>query len=159
MRISVTTISAMAALFPVSASAMVDEFNSSGETTLQTTQSGFDIRIQNADNPGTSARVEVRPRNSNCVAASSTPVTYSGSYMTTADDIMHPVEAGASTISSPYLHNNPGCIENQWGYFSVNVIESSTQTYKIHGTLKSYKIEITFGEMSGNTVISKLRTD
>lgn len=146
-------IAAVLVCAPAHAYALVDELDKPGETTLQTTQSGFDIRVQGADDPGNSVRVEIRPRNGNCVTSNNDHVTDSN------PPPYNPQRIPAYT--PPYLHDNPMCYDDRWGYFSADTfLDDYTSSYVIHGTLKSYKIEVTTGKDStGKKIVTSLRTD
>lgn len=140
------------ALIPVAALALVDNYSSS-HTTLSTVQDGFAIEVRDAGNLGkdSTVRVYVRPRNGNCVTANANPVTQTSLTLSATNPL------GLATL--PKLHDNPMCESNKWGYF-YTVPESSS--YVIHGTLKSYKIELTRGEypaMSGQYMVTRLRSN
>lgn len=137
----------MLAWFAAPAFAMVDQMDEAGETTLQTTQSGFDIRVKGADEAGNSARVEVRPRNGNCVTSNAYKVTPSGVSSIDGTDMGQPAEVSLY----PTLHDNPMCNDSKFGYFSVDRVSDFEHTiaYVLHGTEKSYRIEVTFSDLKG----------
>lgn len=163
LRISAArTLAVLALLGPASAFASVDELDEAGETTLQTTQNSFDIRVRDVTDVGNSVRVEIRPRNGNCVTANNSKVTWSGF---TALDGMPMYQGGVSDVDWDLtLHDNPMCTENKWGWYSIDDLKYNEGTYAttIHGTLKSYKIEITVEDNykgTGKRAVTKLRTN
>lgn len=165
LRISLArTLAVLALLGPASAFASVDELDEAGETTLQTTQNSFDIRVRNVTDVGNSVRVEIRPRNGNCVTANDSKVTWSGF---TALDGMPMYQGGVTDVAwGITLHDNPMCTENKWGWYSIDDLQytygSGTYATTIHGTLKSYKVEITVQDnynKTGKRAVTKLRTN
>lgn len=152
-------IASFALLTPVSVFAMVDALDEAGETTLQTVQSGFDIRISGVDNAGNSVRVEIRPRNGNCVTSNAYKVTMDG-----ASSIDGAFPGTPTDVSqNPTLHDNPMCEDSKWGYFSVSRWTNSehTTSYVVHGTQKSYKVEVTFNDIQSGakSQVIKLRSN
>ena len=130
--------------------------NTAGKDTLQITQTYFDVRVQGINDPGNSIRVEVRPRNGNCVGGGANPVT-DGSVSTQDPDAIN--NAIQTSLNQPVLHDNPACFSDRWGYFTSGTSEG-TYTYVLHGTLKSYTVQVWAGKnASGQPIITKLRTD
>lgn len=149
---------AASALIPTAAWATVDEYKD-GDTTLVANQDGFAIEVRGVNDAGNSVRVYIRPRNGNCVTANQEQVTYEGYH---AVDGIPMMQGGVSDFDwTATLHNNPMCSTDKWGWFSLDYIGYGTDTVVLHGTLKSYKIEVTSQanyKGTGKTVITKLRT-
>jgi len=138
------TAGAALALASTPAWAIVDTLGA-GETKLDATQDKFAIWIDDATEVGNSVRVHVRPRNGNCVTANAYPVTPSG-YNSIDGTNGQPTDVASV---NPKLHNNPMCDDHAHdGYFSVDRWSDYEETvsYVLHGTLHSYKIEVTFSD-------------
>lgn len=140
-----------------SAVAKVDENDRPGKDTLQVVQEYFDVRVKDINSPGNSARVEVRPRNNNCVGGGANPVTNGTFYNQDPDAINNAIE---TSLAQPVLHNNPACFSDRWGYFTTGTSSEGMSTYVLHGTIRSYTVQVTVGKnSSGQRVITRLRTD
>lgn len=102
---SVIKISAVAALL-VGTSAIAETGNDpdtyeAGDTVLTITRDGYKIEARSPlVNPGNSTRLYFRPRNGNCTS---------------------PAEFYDMQKKSLKVNNDPGCLEDKWGYVSIDV--------------------------------------